>query len=141
MFTGFEKIVEERIQSAQKDGTFNDLPGSGKPLSLMDDGHIPEDLRLAHKILKNADCLPPEIEIKKEILQTEALLANMPESKNRYRILKKINYLVTKFNTMRSGPIQLDLPQLYLDRVANRLADPCEHGDDIKRHTSRRDNR
>jgi len=141
MLTGFEKIVEERIQSAQKEGAFNDLPGSGKPLSLPNDGHISSDLRLAHKILKNADCLPPEIEIKKEIHQTEALLANMPESKNRYRILKKINYLVTKFNTMRSGPIQLDLPQLYLDRIADRLADPCEHGDDIKQHTSRCDNR
>jgi len=126
MFTGFEKIVEERIQSAQRNGAFNDLPGSGKPLSLPDDAHIPEDLRLAHKILKNADCLPPEIEIKKEIHAAEELLANMPASKTRYRIMKKINYLIMKFNTMRSGSIQLDLPQLYLDRMANRWVDRSE---------------
>ena len=70
MFTGFYKIIEERIRAAQKKGVFENLEGSGKPLNLEDDRHIPEDLRLAHKILKNADCLPPEIELKKEIVRT-----------------------------------------------------------------------
>jgi hypothetical protein len=60
MLPGFNRIVEERILSAQKKGQFSNLPGEGKPLDLPDDGHIPEDLRMAYKILKNADCLPPE---------------------------------------------------------------------------------
>ncbi len=32
MITGFEKIVEERIKQAQKNGEFDNLPGFGKPL-------------------------------------------------------------------------------------------------------------
>ena len=66
MFTGFEKIIEERIRKAQLDGAFDDLPGAGKPLP-PEDMNIPEDIRLAYKILKNADCIPPELELRKEI--------------------------------------------------------------------------
>ena len=54
MFTGFSKIIEERIRKAQEKGAFENLEGAGKPLDLKDDSHIAEDLRLAHKILKNA---------------------------------------------------------------------------------------
>ena len=79
MITGFEKIVEERIKQSQRKGEFDNLPGSGKPLAIEDISRIPEDLRLAYKMLKNADCVPPEIEIKKEIHTTEALLENMTD--------------------------------------------------------------
>ena len=47
MITGFEKIVEERIRQAQKNGDFDNLSGAGKPLNLEDISQIPEDLRLA----------------------------------------------------------------------------------------------
>ena len=57
MLTGFEKIVEERIRRAQEKGEFKNLEGAGRPLNLAQDSHIPEDLRLSYKILKNADCL------------------------------------------------------------------------------------
>ena len=66
MLLGFEKIVEERIRNAQKMGEFDDLPGSGKPLVFEQDNLVPEELRLAYKILKNAGFLPLEIELKKE---------------------------------------------------------------------------
>ena len=77
MLAGFEKIVEERIKQAQRKGDFQNLSGAGRPLRMEDDFNIPEDLRMAYKVLKNADLVPPEIELKKEILQTEDLLAGM----------------------------------------------------------------
>ena len=52
MIQGFEKIVEERIRKAQKKGEFENLVGSGKPLKFNSDWFIPEELRLAYKILK-----------------------------------------------------------------------------------------
>ena len=73
------KIAEQRIKEAQERGDFDNLPGEGEPLDLQDDRNIPEDLRLAHKILKNADCLPPELEEKKEIRQMEDMLDNIPD--------------------------------------------------------------
>jgi len=122
MITGFEKIVEERIRQAQKNGDFEDLPGAGKPLQLEETGHIPEDLRLAYKMLKNADCIPPELAIKKEIVSTEALLEQMTDTQLKYKTLKKLNYLIMKLNTLRKSAIVFELPQKYEERVADRLS-------------------
>ncbi len=58
MFTGFEKIVEERILHAQKKGEFDDLPGSGKPLVFEDDVCVSGELSLAYKILKMLTAFP-----------------------------------------------------------------------------------
>jgi hypothetical protein len=121
MIPGFEKIVEDRIRKAQQRGDFDNLPGVGKPLDLCDDRHIPEDLRLAYKILKNADCLPPEIELKKEILRTEDLLANVQDMAQRYSALKKLNFLILKLNATRNTDARFDLPQHYLAALSDRM--------------------
>jgi hypothetical protein len=113
MISGFEKIVEERIKVAQRNGVFDNLGGAGRPLALEEDGHIPEDLRLAHKILKNADCLPPEIELKQQIRQTEDLLRTMEDTAQRYHVLKKLNFLILKINSQRRANIMFDVPQQY----------------------------
>lgn len=121
MFTGFEKIIEERIRKAQKNGEFENLPGKGKPLP-EEDMNVPEDIRMAYRILKNADCIPPELEIKKEIRSTRELLSGMAETSEKYKVLKKLNLLILKLNSMRSGAVHFDVPQHYLDPLAERLS-------------------
>ncbi len=121
MFPGFDRIVEERIKNAQKKGDFKNLPGSGKPLDLDDDSCVAEDLRLAYKILKNADFVPPEIEIKNEIKRTEDLLAGMKDEKEKYHILKKLNFLILKLNAMRSSSVNFDFPQQYVEKIVGRM--------------------
>ncbi len=119
--TGFEKIIEERILQAQRRGDFENLPGSGKPLEIEDDRHIPEDLRLAYKILKNAGCIPPEIELKKEIHQTRELLAAMEDTDRKYRTLTRLNYLIFKLNCLRKTSVEREMPQLYAAKLAIRM--------------------
>lgn len=122
MLTGFENLVEERIRRAQKRGLFDNLAGAGKPLPPDVIGAtVPQDLRLSYRILKNADCLPPEVEVKKEIRRTEDLLRGMAETHTRYRTLKKLNYLILKLNTIRNGSAALDMPQYYTEKMAGRL--------------------
>lgn len=121
MFPGFERIVEERIQLAQRQGAFEDLPGSGMPLPADNTPCIPEDLRLAYKILKNAGFVAPEIELKKEIRQTEDLLSDVDDVAERYRILKKINFLILKFNMMRNGCVSFEVAQRYEANLVDRI--------------------
>ena len=121
MYRGFEKIVEERIKVAQRRGDFENLRGRGEPLVMEDDRHIPEDLRMAYKILKNADFVPPEIELKKEILKTEDLLSHMTDAAEKYRTIKKLNHMILRINTMRKGSAALDLPQHYATKLVDRL--------------------
>jgi hypothetical protein len=121
MLYGFEKIVEERILTAQKRGEFENLPGAGKPLPVEDNRLISEELRLAYKILKNADCLPVEIELKKEIKQTQDLLAGMQETSEKYRILKKLNFLILKLNSVKDTSISHEMPQVYTEKLIERF--------------------
>ena len=121
MISGFEKIVEERIRRAIERGEFDDLPCAGEPLELEDDSSVPEELRLAYKILKNAECLPPEIELRKEIEKTEDLLAALPDTAEKYRLLKKLNFLILKVNAMRRASIANEIPERYAAQVVSRL--------------------
>jgi len=120
---GFNKIIEERIRKAQKDGQFDDLPGKGQPLDLEELNGVREELRLAYKILKNADCKPPELEIKEEIRRTEDLLQGMGDTKKKLRLIKKLNFLIMKLNTMRQGSAEFEMPQLYESKLIDRLED------------------
>src|SRR5512138_3525480 len=121
MMTGFEKIVEERIRRAFEEGEFDNLEGTGEPLALEDDSNVPEDLRLAFKILKNAECLPPEVELRKDIERTEDLIAAMPETVEKYRALNKLNFLILKLNAMRRTSIGNEVPQLYVSRAVEQF--------------------
>jgi len=58
---GLDALVERRIQSAIARGEFDDLPGAGRPLALDDDALVPEELRVAYRLLKNAGDVPPEL--------------------------------------------------------------------------------
>jgi hypothetical protein len=124
MLPGFDRIIEERIRRAQQKGEFENLTGSGKPLVFKDDGHVAEELRLAYKILKNADCLPAEIELKKEIKRTEELLSGMQDTAAKYRTLKKLNFLIMKLNSIGNMPIDFEMPQKYSAKLVERLEAP-----------------
>ncbi len=121
IFAALERIAEERIREAIQRGEFDNLPGSGKPLKLEDDRHIPDDLRLAYKVLKNADCLPPELELKKEIRTAEELLGLLKDEGEKYRQIKKVNYLIMKLNMMRKGSVQWEEQQRYYEKVVERI--------------------
>jgi hypothetical protein len=118
---GFQRIIEQRIQEAQERGEFDNLPGRGKPILFEDDSRIPEELRLAYKILKNADCLPPELEVKKEIRQMEDLLENVPDEKEKYKLMKKINFKIMKLNMMGSKTPLLEETQIYYKKLVDRF--------------------
>jgi hypothetical protein len=120
-FAVLGRIAEERILEAQRRGEFDNLPGSGKPLQLEADSHIPEDLRLVYKVLKNANCLPPELELKKEILTTEQMLGRITDEGEKYLQLKKLNFLVMKLNMMRKVPVSWEENQRYLEKIVEKL--------------------
>jgi hypothetical protein len=115
-------IAERKIQEAIRNGELDNLPGKGKPLNLEDESHIPEELRLAYKILKNAECLPPELELKKEIVQLKDLLRGMEDVEERYRLTKRLNFQIMKLNMTRRVSPLLEEDQVYYEKVAERLS-------------------
>jgi hypothetical protein len=69
----FHIIAEEKIKQAMKDGEFDRLPGMGKPLKLDDLSGIPEELRMAYRIMKNAGYTEEETNVRKELMNIEDL--------------------------------------------------------------------
>jgi len=121
MIFGFQKIVEKKIKEAMDKGEFDDLPGRGKPIAFEDDSNIPEDLRLAFKVLKNADYLPPELQLKKEIRQMEDMLEGIPDEKEKYRQIKKINYKIMQLNLMGKKSPLLEETQVYYKKLTDKF--------------------
>jgi DnaJ family protein C protein 28 len=64
----FRRITEERIEQAMRDGTFDNLPGKGKPLKLDEDPGGDPAWRLAHHLLHSQGFTLPWIEMRREIL-------------------------------------------------------------------------
>jgi hypothetical protein len=67
MLKALDDLIETRIRDAQARGEFEDLPGAGKPLPDEDFAGVPEELRLAVRILKNAGCVPAEVEALRDL--------------------------------------------------------------------------
>ena len=97
------KLVEERIKKAQEEGIFDNLQGQGKPLKLDDDAWIPEDLRLTYKILKNANCLPIELELRKEIFNLHQLLDAAIDPETRRNLRRELNLAMLKLDVRRKA--------------------------------------
>jgi Domain of unknown function (DUF1992) len=84
----FDLIAEEKIAEAIARGELDNLPGAGRPLNLDDDALIPEELRLAYRILKNAGYVPPELETLNEIAQLERLALGNATAVKKLALLK-----------------------------------------------------
>ena len=104
----FTKIAEQRIKDAIDNGVFDNLSGSGKPISLEDESWIPEDLRLAYRILKNNGFLPPELELRNDIINLRRFVETIDDDKERIKKLRELNFKITKLGLMRGKPCHLE---------------------------------
>lgn len=114
-----DAIAEQRIREAAQRGDFDDLPGAGKPLALDDDLLVPEDLRMAYRVLKNAGFVPPEMQVLKEIGVLERLIQSLGEGEQRSVATRKLRLLRMRMESTRAGNLQLEAA--YYDRLVDRL--------------------
>lgn len=115
-------LAEQRIAAARDRGEFDDLPGAGKPLNLDDDAHVPPELRLAWKLLKNAGFAPPELEARKEINGLLDLLEQGGDEAETLRRMRRLDVLLLKSACRRCGPVTLDAADPYYDQVVRRVS-------------------
>jgi len=117
----FDILAERRILEAMERGEFDRLPGAGKPLPLEDDSLVPGDLRVAYKVLKNAGCLPPELELRKEILTLRDLLRTLEDDAERSRKIREMNRKLLRLDLLRGKSAQLDPFPEYRERILGKL--------------------
>jgi hypothetical protein len=91
-----DALAETRIEEAIAAGTFDDLPGAGRPLELDDERFVPEEVRAAYRILKRAGFVPPEIEARKECVALTTLIAKLDDCAERRSALLKLALIRAK---------------------------------------------
>ena len=121
MINAIRLIAERRISEAIRKGQLDVEGWRNKPLPMTNDYLVPEELRMAHKILKNAGCLPPEIETKKEIQQIEDLLATCEDERTRVKQIKKLSYLMMKLSSMKGDTLNIENQEEYYRQVVERI--------------------
>jgi len=106
---------------AIENGEFDDLEGKGKPINFEDETWIPEDLRMVYRFLKNAGCIPPELEVRNEIINMCALMNTIDDDKERLRKIREFNFKLLKLNLTRKRPLNFeDFPE-YQGKVEDKL--------------------
>jgi hypothetical protein len=121
-------IAERRIAQAIKDGTLNTESWKNKPLPLDKvDAFVPDDLKMAYKILKNSGFVPPEVETRKEVQRLEDLIAATEDEHLRLKQMKKLNVLMMKLDAQRSRPSSIQNDDGYYKKVVEKITTRPPH--------------
>lgn len=113
-----DTLAERQISEAAARGEFDGLPGAGAPLPPEDNELVPEELRAAYRILKNAGCLPGELQASAELREIETLLAQAGSGEQRRNLLARMNFLLSR---RLDGRRNLQVDDDYFTKVAERL--------------------
>jgi hypothetical protein len=113
-------IAEQKIKQAIEDGQLKTEGWKNKPLKLQDDHMVPDDLKMAYKMLKNAGYLPPEIETRKEIKRLEQLIATTEDEHTRIQQMRKLSVLLAKVEASRSTPSNISGDDKYYRKIVER---------------------
>jgi hypothetical protein len=98
-----DQIAEQKITEAILNGELDDLPGQGQPLRLDDGSFVPEELRMAYRVLKNSGFLPPGANLRKDIAGVNQLLMEVVSEDEQMKLSRRLNYLLMQFSVMNPG--------------------------------------
>ena len=117
-----ERLAEQRILEAQRKGEFDDLAGKGKPLELEDLSALPEDLRMAYHVLKNAHVLPPEAELLKDIHILEDLLKHVEDEGDKKALAKSLQWKVIRLDMLKRRSMELGSVRSYGRKLSEKFS-------------------
>jgi hypothetical protein len=90
----WQSLIDKQLQTLIESGEMADLPGVGKPLNLDTDRHTPEELRLAHKILRDNNLAPEWITLGRELdMKRAELLSDIRKGVQNYRAAQSADTL------------------------------------------------
>lgn len=121
MLDALHRIAEQRIVKAIEEGTLKTDGWKNRPLPLEDNSFVPEDLKMAYKILKNSGYVPPEVETRKEIQKLEDLILKTEESHVRIKQMRKLDVLMRKIDAQRSRPSSIEHDDLYYRKIVEKI--------------------
>lgn len=123
-----DSLAEEQIRAAIRRGELDDLDGMGQPLVLEDDAAVPEELRTAYRMLKNAGCLPPELVLRNEIQQLEGLLVQLDAGSEQASLRRRLCLLKARLAAQGRELSPLTDEIAYRAKLVQRLSGVKDSG-------------
>jgi len=101
---GVDDIIKQWVERVEKTGEMRNSPHFGKPFDFQD-GFLetPEDLRMAHKILKNAGYVPAEVEMLQRLAALKDQLASAVDPQQQHQLRTQLAELQQKVAMMLDG--------------------------------------
>ncbi|WP_054958415.1 DnaJ family domain-containing protein [Paenibacillus dakarensis] len=87
----FSRLAEQKIEEAIRKGELDTTAYAGKPLPVDDLSHIPEDLRMSYRLLKNSGYVPEEVSLQKECVRLYDLIHACSNEAEREQHQKMLN--------------------------------------------------
>jgi hypothetical protein len=115
-----DALVEQRIAAAAARGEFDVLPSVGAPLEL-DDLLVPQEVRVANRILKNAGFVPPALEQLRSLCDLPTELSTASDPAMRCPLQAKMLALDMALESLRGAALLA--PREYCERIAQRLGE------------------
>ena len=69
-----------------------------------EDGLVPDEFRLAYRVLKNAGCSPPQLGVRKELTNLNMLLASVTDEHEARRIGRRMSLLAASLGLRPDTP-------------------------------------
>ena len=109
-----DQWAERHIAEAQAKGEFDNLAGSGEPLILDDDSHVPPELRAGYRL--------PDLEQRREAIQLLDILKGIRHDDPQYQeVSRRLSLLELK---LRQAGLSTDfLRGDYADKLLNKIND------------------
>jgi hypothetical protein len=122
-----DALVEQRISAAAARGEFDNLPGAGEPLELDDDALVPEEVRVANRIMKNAGFVPPAVEHLRALRDLQHEAGSTEDPATRRKLQAKMLALDMALESLRGSSTVVPLE--YRRRIAERLSERLSESD------------
>ena len=116
------KIAEQKIREAIERGELDNLALHGVPIIPEDLSGVPESLRMGYKIMKNAGVLPPEMQLKKERVSLQGLLAACEDDYEKQQLQKKLNAKMMQFNMLMERRGKTAAFSRYQSQITQRFS-------------------
>lgn len=114
------EMAERAILEAQQRGEFDGLAGQGQPLELESDPFMPETLRMAFTILKNAGYVPAAILEQREIRSLIECLEKETDEAVKMRQIQKVQLCIAKAK-LQHGGLLLEEYEAYFQKIVARI--------------------
>ena len=94
----FEDPVEMKIRKAMAEGEFDNLKGKGKPLNFDKYSQVSEHMRIAYHVLRNADFVPEEVRLKKEMEELKEKIRKCKSKNEKDSLMKELADISQQFH-------------------------------------------